>query len=68
LQISTAEVAYIGDDVNDIAVIKEAGIGCCVTDAHSQVKTVANHITTNPGGAGAVRKIGDRILAGRNQK
>ncbi|MFY8165632.1 MAG: HAD hydrolase family protein [Sediminibacterium sp.] len=69
LQISTEEVAYIGDDVNDIAVIKEVGIGCCVADAHPQVKTVktiAFHLTTNPGGAGAVREICDRILAGRN--
>ncbi|MFM6419214.1 KdsC family phosphatase [Planktothrix sp.] len=63
LQISTAEVVYIGDDVNDIAVIKEVGIGCCVADAHPQVKTIASHITTNPVGAGAVREICDRILA-----
>jgi len=66
LQISTTEVAYIGDDVNDIAVIKEVGIGCCVFDAHPQVKTVASHITTNSGGAGAVREICDLILASKN--
>ena len=66
LQISTTEVAYIGDDVNDIAVIKEVGVGCCVLDAHPQVKIAASHITTNPGGAGAVREICDLILASKN--
>jgi 3-deoxy-D-manno-octulosonate 8-phosphate phosphatase (KDO 8-P phosphatase) len=66
LQISTTEVVYIGDDVNDIEVIKEVGVGCCVLDAHPQVKIAASHITTNPGGAGAVREICDLILASKN--
>lgn len=53
--------AYIGDDINDLScmeLIKEAGglIGC-PSDAVKQVKTLADFISTKPGGNGAVREF-----------
>ncbi len=56
------QVAYVGDDVNDLEAIRYVGYGCCVNDAHSTVKKYAHYIAKNVGGQGAVREIIDRIL------
>lgn len=55
-------VAYVGDDINDLEAIKFVGYGCCVADAHEEVKKYANYISNRNGGQGAVREIIDRIL------
>lgn len=59
-------VAYIGDDVNDIACmlqVKDAGgiIGC-PADAANEVKQLATFISEKPGGEGAVREFIDWII------
>lgn len=56
------QVAYVGDDVNDVEAIKYVGYGCCVKDAHSVVKECADYVSTCNGGQGAVREIIDTIL------
>lgn len=56
------EVAYVGDDVNDLEAIRYVGYGCCVNDAHNIVKKYADYITESNGGQGAVREIIDMIL------
>ena len=60
--ISIKEVAYVGDDINDIEVIQNVGYGCCVADATNDVKAVAKYISSRNGGDGAVREIIDHIL------
>ena len=60
--ISLEEVAYIGDDINDIEVIRAAGFGCSVTNGMEEVKAAAKYVTKTPGGSGAVREIADLIL------
>ncbi len=62
------QVAYVGDDVNDLGAIHYVGYGCCVKDAHSAVKKCADYISTRNGGQGAVREIIDVILAGNVQE
>ncbi len=59
---SSAEVCYMGDDVNDIPCIKWAGIGASVADGHKQCKLEADYITKYNGGQGAVREICDILL------
>ena len=59
------ECAFIGDDLIDIAVIKQCGFGVAVADAHPAVKLHADYVTTNPGGKNAVREITDLILSFR---
>lgn len=61
-KVSESEVAYIGDDVNDICIMKEVGLSIAVADATESVKTCADYITKARGGNGAVREVCDLIL------
>lgn len=58
------QIAYVGDDVNDLEAIRYVGYGCCVNDADSAVKKCADYVALRNGGQGAVREIIDMILAG----
>lgn len=57
------EVAYIGDDLNDLEAIKMVGIGCCPPDAAEALRQQADYVTHSAGGRGVVREIADLILA-----
>lgn len=63
--IDLSEVAYVGDDVNDLEVIRNVGFGCCVANGMSQVKSVAKYVTEKSGGDGAIREVADLILQSR---
>ncbi|NYB72638.1 N-acylneuraminate cytidylyltransferase [Sedimentibacter hydroxybenzoicus DSM 7310] len=56
------EIAYIGDDINDLDVIRTVGLGCTVYDGMDCVKDAAKIITKAKGGEGAVREIVEIIL------
>ncbi len=56
------ETAYIGDDINDMPVLKKVGFPCVVNDAVEEVKSVAKYTGKLNGGKGAVREIIDMIL------
>lgn len=60
--VSLENVVYIGDDINDLEVMKIVGYGCCPADAISQVKEVAKYITKAKGGEGVIREIVDYII------
>lgn len=60
--IGLQNVAYIGDDVNDLEVIKSVGFGCSVSNAIQDVKEAAVYVTQKSGGQGAVREVIDMIL------
>lgn len=60
--VGLSEVAYIGDDINDIEVIKAVGFGCCPADAMPQVKAVAKYVTDCKGGRGVIREVVDKLL------
>lgn len=62
LGLSRDEVAYIGDDVNDIPCIEWAGFGVAVADAPAEVRNAASYVTLARGGHGAVREVCDLIL------
>ncbi len=59
--ISLNNVCYIGDDINDIDIMKSVGYGCCPKDAIPEVKLVADYITMANGGEGVIREIVDQI-------
>jgi 3-deoxy-D-manno-octulosonate 8-phosphate phosphatase (KDO 8-P phosphatase) len=67
LNLTSDEVAYIGDDVVDLPVIKDCGLGIAVNDAHPLVLQGADLITFTKGGFGAVREICDLFLQCNNQ-
>ena len=56
------QVAYVGDDVPDLTLVRRAGLGIAVHDAHPCVRHAADYITTLPGGFGAVREVTDILL------
>jgi len=62
LNLKYDEIAYIGDDINDLEVIKNVGFGCTVSDAMQCVKEAADYITRLNGGQGAVREVVELIL------
>ncbi len=59
------EVAYMGDDLPDLCVLKEVGLKCCPNDAVNEVKKTCNFISNFNGGRGAVRELCDFILASK---
>jgi 3-deoxy-D-manno-octulosonate 8-phosphate phosphatase (KDO 8-P phosphatase) len=59
---SLEEIAYIGDDTNDIEVMKLAGVSACPSDATSFAKEVADIIVDSRGGFGAFRDFAEIII------
>jgi YrbI family 3-deoxy-D-manno-octulosonate 8-phosphate phosphatase len=59
LGISLDEVAFVGNDINDRPCLILVGLPIVVNDAHSDVVSVVQYKTKNPGGHGAVREICD---------
>ena len=60
--LAAEECLYIGDDVTDIPVLRQAGIGVAVCDADEEVKNQADALSTLAGGKGAVRQIIVRLM------
>ena len=61
-KISAEEIAFVGDDLIDIPIMKRVGIAICVPDAPYEVKQCAHIVTNRKGGHGAVREICESIL------
>lgn len=59
---SFPEIAYMGDDLNDLPVMNLAGAVIAPANAAAEVKAVAHYITTASGGNGAVREAIQKIL------
>ena len=59
-------VAFIGDDLTDIPLMKRCGLAVAVANARSEVKAVADYITNVKGGDGAVREVIELILKSQN--
>lgn len=56
-----ADVAYVGNDVNDLGCLQAVGLAVAVQDSHPEVLEAAHITLTRPGGGGAVREICDLI-------
>ncbi|MFI4962357.1 MAG: KdsC family phosphatase [Legionellales bacterium] len=67
LGLTDAECAYIGDDLPDLPLIKQVGLGVAVANAVLQVKEFADWHTEHTGGRGAVRELCDLILSAQNK-
>ena len=70
LGITLDEVCYVGDDINDIDLLRAVGYPCCPPNARPEVKALTRasgakndiQILATPGGQGAIREITDQIL------
>ena len=65
--ISLEEVAFIGDDINDLPAMNAVGVKFSVNDAMESVKTVADYVSQLNGGRGAVREIAELIILSKNK-
>jgi len=61
------QVAYVGDDLIDVGVMRRVGFAAAVADAMPGAKAAAHYVTTLPGGKGAVREVCDLILWARSE-
>ncbi len=63
LSLEDAAVAYVGDDVIDLPVMRRVGLAIAVADAHPLVRQHAHWCTDATGGRGAAREVCERIMA-----
>lgn len=61
------QIAYIGDDLGDLEVIKSVGLAGAVADAHPEIKKNCHFICKMPGGRGAVREFIEFILEAQDK-
>ena len=62
LDLQPNQIAYVGDDLPDLPLIRRSALGIAVADAHWSVLEKADWVTFNDGGNGAVRDVADLIL------
>ncbi|MHC4116117.1 MAG: KdsC family phosphatase [Planctomycetota bacterium] len=62
--LAPEKVAYIGDDLPDLPVMRHVGFSVAVANAVDEVKRHADYVTARPGGSGAVREVIEHILKG----
>jgi N-acylneuraminate cytidylyltransferase len=62
--VATADVVYVGNDVNDIACFQAVGCAIAVADSHAEVLRHAHVVLSRDGGQGALRELAD-LLASR---
>ena len=62
LGLKASEVAYVGDDLVDLPVIRLVGFSATVADASDDIKPYVDLVTSRPGGRGAVREVCDLLL------
>lgn len=56
------ELAFVGDDLGDLAVMREVGFAAAVADADAEVRAACHYVCGLPGGRGAVREVVELIL------
>jgi 3-deoxy-D-manno-octulosonate 8-phosphate phosphatase (KDO 8-P phosphatase) len=60
--LNKSQVLFMGDDIPDFCVMKEAGIPVCPSDADSEIKQIAVYISDKKGGEGCVRDVIEQVL------
>jgi 3-deoxy-D-manno-octulosonate 8-phosphate phosphatase (KDO 8-P phosphatase) len=66
--ISADEVAYIGDDVNDLEVLNTVGFAACPSDAMELIHRAIHYKCSNRGGQGCFREVAEFIIQSKNKQ
>jgi len=64
-RVDEGEVAFVGDDLADIPLLRRARLAVAVADAVAETRAAAHYVTQQPGGHGAVREVVELILKAR---
>lgn len=59
------EVAFIGDDINDLPVFRVTGFSVCPSDTFEYLKELVDLVTYAKGGCGVLREVGDLVLSSK---
>ncbi len=62
LGVEHGQIAFIGDDLSDLPVLKEVGLPMAVANAAPEIKEAASFVTARPGGDGAVREACEHVI------
>jgi 3-deoxy-D-manno-octulosonate 8-phosphate phosphatase (KDO 8-P phosphatase) len=60
--LSKSDVLYMGDDIPDYEVMKQAGLPVCPSDADSEIRQLASYVSDKKGGEGCVRDVIEQVL------
>jgi len=60
--LDKSDILYMGDDIPDFEVMKNAGVAVCPSDADSEIKQLATYISDKKGGEGCVRDVIEQVL------
>ena len=66
VNLQPQQVAYMGDDMPDLPLIQQVGLGCCPKDAAIDIKDIAQYISPNNGGEACVRELIERVMKIQN--
>ncbi len=61
-KLDPSEVAYVGDDVTDLPLLKRAGLAVAPANARPEVRQIAHVVTESSGGHGAIRDVVELLL------
>jgi 3-deoxy-D-manno-octulosonate 8-phosphate phosphatase (KDO 8-P phosphatase) len=62
LKLEPEQIAYVGDDLLDLSVMRRVGLAIAVADAHANILPFAHWVTSKSGGEGAAREVCDLIM------
>ena len=66
-KLKTKEVAFIGDDINDLGVFRLCGFSVCPADAPAYIQSQVTLVTKAKGGRGVLREVADLVLAAKGE-
>jgi 3-deoxy-D-manno-octulosonate 8-phosphate phosphatase (KDO 8-P phosphatase) len=64
-RVAKEQVAYVGDDLTDVVIMRRVGLSFATANARQEVKYAATAVTAAPGGSGAVREVIETLLKAR---
>ncbi len=67
LKIDYQDVGYVGDDINDLEVLKKVGFSACPLDAVEKVLQTVKYVSNKKGGCGVIRDIVDNLFGDENE-
>ena len=67
LKLTPEQCCFIGDDLTDLPVIRQVGLGVAVADAATEVRAAAQFVTSLSGGQGAVRELIEMLLKSKHR-
>jgi 3-deoxy-D-manno-octulosonate 8-phosphate phosphatase (KDO 8-P phosphatase) len=66
-KLKLKEVAFVGDDINDLTTLAIAGLSVCPADTFDYIKERVHLVTFAKGGRGVLREVGDLVLSARGE-